>query len=170
MSETTHRILGIDPGLRATGWGVVELSRGKLFHLANGTVKTQSGDSLAARLVTLEAGLLEIVARMTPTMAAVEKTFVNRDGAATLKLGQARAIALLVPARAGLDVAEYAPNEVKKIVTGAGHADKRQIAKMVRMLLPKAVFDSEHSTDALAIAITHAYAGLRKNQLAAVAQ
>ena len=151
------RILGVDPGLRRTGWGVVTIRGNALSFEAAGTLRTQSNSDLAARLCVLHDGLDAVLRQWSPDHAAVEKTFVNRNGAATLKLGQARGIALLVPARAGLVVAEYAPTEVKKAVVGVGHADKRQIRAMVRVLLPRAVFDSDDAADALAIAITHAH-------------
>ncbi len=151
------RILGVDPGLRATGWGVVRITGNALAFEAAGTVRAPTTGDLAARLRALHDGLDDVVRAWSPDEAAVEQTFVNRDATATLKLGQARGIALLVPARAGLAVAEYAPNEVKKAVVGAGHADKRQIRAMVRVLLPRADFDSDDAADALAIAITHAH-------------
>ncbi len=151
------RILGIDPGLRSTGWGVVTVRGNALSFDAAGTLRTQSDADLAARLCVLHDGLDAVLRSWAPDHAAVEKIFVNRDGAATLKLGQARGVALLVPARAGLVVAEYAPNEVKKAVVGVGHADKGQIRAMVRVLLPRSVFDSHDAADALAIAITHAH-------------
>jgi len=128
------RIIGIDPGLRRTGWGVVETLGNSLRFIAAGTVKSDDKAALA-----------------------VEQTFVNKDAVATLKLGQARGIAMLVPALAGLEVAEYAPNAVKKAVIGVGHGEKQQIHMMVKVLMPKAVFDSEHAADALAIAICHAH-------------
>lgn len=159
MSEHARRIIGLDPGLQVMGWGVIDVVRDKLTHIANGSIATSPRCSLAERLVQLEAGLVQVIEALAPQEAAVENTFVNRDGAATLKLGQARAITLLVPARAGLTVAEYAPNEIKKIVTGAGHASKQQISTMLRMLLPQAEPANEHSADALAIAIAHAYMG-----------
>jgi crossover junction endodeoxyribonuclease RuvC len=162
MSEHTRRIIGLDPGLQVMGWGVIDVVRDKLTHIANGSIATSSRCSLAERLVQLETGLVQVMEQLKPQEAAVENTFVNRDGAATLKLGQARAITLLVPARAGLPVAEYAPNEIKKIVTGSGHASKQQITAMLRMLLPKAEPTNEHSADALAIAIAHAYTGQAK--------
>ncbi|MEL6436209.1 MAG: crossover junction endodeoxyribonuclease RuvC, partial [Pseudomonadota bacterium] len=112
---------------------------------------------LAQRLCALHDGLADVLREYQPVEAAVEATFVNKDAGATLKLGQARGIALLVPAQSGLSVAEYAPNAVKKAVVGAGHADKKQIEVMVRMLLPKATWDSEHAADALAIAICHSH-------------
>ncbi len=151
------RIIGIDPGLRATGWGVIESDGSRLAFIACGTVSSDSGDALAARLRQLHDGLSAALAAWCPREAAVEQTFVNRDAAATLKLGQARGIALLVPALAGLAVAEYAPNLVKKTVVGAGHADKTQIRAMIRHLLPRATPGTEHAADALAIAITHAH-------------
>ena len=153
----TIRILGVDPGLRRTGWGVVEVSGSTLSFVAAGTVNVAMDGSLAERLAALHDGLTEIVRRVTPDEAAVEQTFVNRDAGATLKLGQARAVALLVPALAGVSVAEYAPNAVKKAIVGAGHAEKRQIRMMIGVLLPKAVFDGDDAADALAVAITHAH-------------
>lgn len=151
------RYLGIDPGLRATGWGVVDAAGSRLCHIANGTVRSTARLTLAERLVELERGLADIVAQYAPEEAAVETAFVARDAGAALKLGQARAIALLVPARMGLAVAEYAPNQIKKSVVGAGHAGKTQIRVMVEMLLPACSIDSEHSADALAVAICHAH-------------
>ena len=151
------RIIGIDPGLRATGWGVIDLDGSALRFVAAGTVRSDAASDLADRLHAIHTGLTEILGEHAPKEAAVEQTFVNRDGSATLKLGQARGIAMLVPAQAGLTVAEYAPNAVKKTVVGAGHADKMQIRMMVRVLLPRAVFDGDDAADALAIAITHAH-------------
>lgn len=152
------RILGIDPGLRNLGWGLIESQGGKLRHLANGTCHTGKGD-LAERLLSLHRQLSEVCARFAPDTAAVEQTFVNKDAVATLKLGQARAIALLVPAQFGLSIGEYAPNQVKKTVVGVGHADKTQIQHMVKMQLPGATFDSADAADALAIAICHSFYG-----------
>jgi crossover junction endodeoxyribonuclease RuvC len=151
------RILGIDPGLRRTGWGAIEVSGNSIRFIASGSVTSDAGDQLAHRLHALFVGLVTVIEDLAPHEAAVEQTFVNRDGAATLKLGQARGIAMLVPARAGLAVAEYAPNAVKKSVVGAGHADKKQIRMMVKVLLPKAEFDSDDAADALAIALCHAH-------------
>jgi crossover junction endodeoxyribonuclease RuvC len=151
------RIIGIDPGLRRTGWGVVETSGNSLRFIAAGTIKSDDKASLAVRLRQLHDGLCEVLAAQAPSEAAVEQTFVNKDASATLKLGQARGIAMLVPALAGLDVAEYAPNAVKKAVVGVGHGEKQQIHMMVKVLMPKAAFDSEHAADALAIAICHAH-------------
>ena len=155
--SVTIRILGIDPGLRRTGWGVVAVTGNALAFLASGTVRAPLEGDLASRLATLYRGLADIVAAWHPGEAAVEQTFVNRDASATLKLGQARGIALLVPSLAGLAVAEYAPNAVKKAVVGVGHAEKAQIRAMVRVLLPKAEFDGDDSADALAVAICHAH-------------
>lgn len=154
---TTIRILGVDPGLRRTGWGIVTIQGNALAFVAAGTVKAPIDGELAHRLAALHEGLTEIVRAFQPDEAAVEQTFVNRDATATLKLGQARGIALLVPAQAGLPVAEYAPNAVKKAIVGAGHAEKVQIRAMVRVLLPRAEFDTDDAADALAIAICHAH-------------
>ena len=151
------RILGVDPGLRRTGWGVIEVAGNALAFVAAGTIKAPLDGELAGRLLALHQGLSAIVAAHRPNEAAVEQTFVNRDAAATLKLGQARGIALLVPAEAGLAVAEYAPNAVKKTIVGAGHAEKIQIRAMVRVLLPRAEFDTDDAADALAVAICHAH-------------
>lgn len=151
------RIIGIDPGLRCTGWGVIETLGSALSFVASGTLRSDAKADLASRLCQLHDGLEQVLDFHRPHEAAVEHTFVNKDASATLKLGQARGIALLVPARAGLAVAEYAPNAVKKAVIGVGHGDKRQIKLMVNMLLPKAVFDSDDAADALAIAICHAH-------------
>ena len=155
----SRRLIGLDPGLRNLGWGVIDVSRGKLIHVANGTISSNAKDDLADRLVQLMRGLEEVFETHQPEQAAVENSFVNRDGVATLKLGQARAVCLLVPARKGMKVFEYAPNFVKRSITGAGHADKHQINAMVKTLLPQAKPDSEHAADALAVAITHAHAG-----------
>lgn len=156
MTETI-RIIGIDPGLRRTGWGVVESLGNALRFVASGTVRSDEKTSLASRLCQLHDGLADVIHRMMPHEAAVEATFVNRDATATLKLGQARGIAMLVPALAGLAVAEYAPNAVKKAVIGVGHGDKKQINMMVKVLLPKATYDTDDAADALAIAICHAH-------------
>ncbi|MER8826018.1 crossover junction endodeoxyribonuclease RuvC [Mesorhizobium sp. M0938] len=156
MGETI-RIIGIDPGLRRTGWGIVESLGNSLRFVASGTVRSDDKAALATRLCQLHDGLVEILHTAMPHEAAVEQTFVNKDAAATLKLGQARGIAMLVPARAGLVVAEYAPNAVKKAVIGVGHGDKKQIHMMVKVLMPKATFDTDDAADALAIAICHAH-------------
>jgi crossover junction endodeoxyribonuclease RuvC len=159
------RIIGIDPGLRCLGWGVIEAEGPRLRHVANGQCPSGSGD-LAGRLLALHLHLSDIVARHAPEVAAVEQTFVNRDGAATLKLGQARGIAMLVPAQAGLSVAEYAPNAVKKTVVGVGHAEKRQIDHMVRLQLPGCDPAGPDAADALAVAICHAFHAQTAGRLA----
>jgi crossover junction endodeoxyribonuclease RuvC len=151
------RILGIDPGLRRTGWGMVEIAGNRLGFLACGSVTTNDRDSLALRLLAIHDGLMRIVKEFRPDEAAVEATFVNKDAKATLKLGQARGIAMVVPAKAGVLVAEYAPNLVKKSIVGAGHAEKSQIRMMIGVLLPKADPRTHDAADALAIAVTHAH-------------
>jgi crossover junction endodeoxyribonuclease RuvC len=151
------RILGIDPGLRRTGWGVIEVDGNRLIYLACGSARSDDTRSLAERLVTLHDALTQVVDEFRPDEAAVEATFVNRDAVATLKLGQARGIALVVPAKAGVTIAEYAPNLVKKTIVGAGHGDKAQIRMMLGVLLPKAAPQSHDAADALAVAITHAH-------------
>ena len=151
------RILGVDPGLRRTGWGIVVSEGNALAFVASGTIHAPLEGELAHRLLAIHRGLAAVVRDHAPDEAAVEQTFVNRDASATLKLGQARGIALLVPAEAGLAVAEYAPNAVKKTIVGAGHAEKQQIRAMVRVLLPRATFDSDDAADALAVAICHAH-------------
>jgi crossover junction endodeoxyribonuclease RuvC len=151
------RILGIDPGLRRTGWGVVTIEGNRLSFIACGSLATDDKASLAERLLAIHDGLRQVVEEHAPDEAAVEATFVNRDAVATLKLGQARGIAMLVPAIAGLRVAEYAPNLVKKTIVGAGHSEKAQIRMMIGVLLPKADPRTHDAADALAIAITHAH-------------
>lgn len=150
------RVIGIDPGLRNLGWGVIDITGTRLGHVGNGVCHS-AGDDLAARLLSLHIQLSEIVTIYAPDAAAVEQTFVNKDGAGTLKLGQARGIAILVPAQAGLAVGEYAPNKVKKTVVGVGHADKNQVAHMVRLQLPGVDLAGPDAADALAIAICHAH-------------
>lgn len=150
------RVIGIDPGLRRTGWGVIDVLGGRLRHVGNGICLSDGGD-LAQRLCSLHDQLTEVIRRHRPDTAAVEQTFVNKDAAGTLKLGQARGIALLVPAQAGLRVAEYAPNAIKKVVVGVGHAQKAQVAHMVRLQLPGVAFAGPDAADALAIALCHAH-------------
>lgn len=150
------RVLGIDPGLRNLGWGVIDVVGARITHVANGICHS-AGDELAPRLLSLHTQLSEVVRCYNPDHAAVEQTFVNKDAVATLKLGQARGIALLVPAQAGLDVGEYAPNAVKKAVVGVGHADKGQVDHMVRLQLPGVVITGPDAADALAVAICHAH-------------
>ncbi|WP_332065758.1 crossover junction endodeoxyribonuclease RuvC [Bartonella sp. CB189] len=154
MAETI-RIIGIDPGLRRTGWGVIDLSGSRLQFVAAGTVLSDARCDLSSRLYQLYQGLSGVLHQFMPNEASVENVFVNKDAMATLKLGQARAIALLVPAQANLPVFEYAPNKVKKSVIGVGHGDKEQIHMMVKVLLPRAKFDSSDAADALALALCH---------------
>ncbi|RNF33003.1 crossover junction endodeoxyribonuclease RuvC [Paracoccus methylarcula] len=158
------RVLGIDPGLRNMGWGMISVDGPRLRHLGNGVIRTtgdRAGDGsaqdLGARLSALFRGLSAVIAEYRPDAAAVEQTFVNKDAAGTLKLGQARGIALLAPAEAGITVGEYAPNAVKKTVVGVGHAGKEQVQHMVRVQLPGVLFDGPDAADALAIAICHAH-------------
>ena len=151
------RIIGIDPGLRHTGWGVIETLGNNLKFIAAGTVRSNDKCDLASRLSQLYEGLCGVLHQFMPAEAAVEQTFVNKDATATLKLGQARGIALLAPAQAGLPVAEYAPNSIKKAVIGVGHGEKQQIHMMVKVLMPRASFDTSDAADALAIAICHAH-------------
>ncbi len=162
------RIIGIDPGLRRTGWGVLESLGSSLRFIAAGTLRSDAKLTLASRLCQLYDGLEAVLHQHAPHEAAVEATFVNKDAAATLKLGQARGIALVAPARVGLSVAEYAPNAVKKAVIGVGHGDKQQIKVMVDMLLPKATYDSDDAADALAVAICHAHQRGSANQRAII--
>ncbi len=150
-------IIGIDPGLRSTGWGVIEAEGTRLSYVADGSVHSQTDAPLATRLMQIHTQLADVIKNFSPDEAAIEETFVNKDARATLKLGQARGVAMLAPALAGLSVAEYAPNVVKKSVVGSGHADKDQVKHMVRVLLPRAEMNTADSTDALAIAICHAH-------------
>ncbi len=150
------RILGVDPGLRTLGWGVIESRGSRLTHVANGLCRSGEG-ALADRLLALYRQLSAVVAAHTPEAAAIEQTFVNKDGAGTLKLGQARGVALLALAQAGLEVGEYAPNRVKKTVVGVGHAEKAQVDHMVRLQLPGCAPEGPDAADALAIAICHAH-------------
>jgi crossover junction endodeoxyribonuclease RuvC len=151
------RILGIDPGLRRTGWGIVVQDGNKLGFIASSVIVPDDKLEMAARLRVLHDGLQDVIARFSPDEAAVEETFVNANPQSALKLGQARGVALLAPALSGLPVAEYAANVVKKSITGAGHAEKQQIRHMIKVLLPKAEIGSEDAADALAIAICHAH-------------
>jgi crossover junction endodeoxyribonuclease RuvC len=157
------RLLGLDPGLRHTGWGVIDVVGNRLRHVANGAVDSDSALPLAQRLVQIADGLARVIADHRPDEAAIEETFVNRNATSTLRLGHARGVAMLAPATAGLPVSEYSANQVKKAVVGAGHATKEQIAMMVRTLLPGCEFASPDAADALAVAICHAhYAATRR--------
>jgi len=160
------RVIGFDPGLRRTGWGVVDVSGSRLSHVANGICGSEGAD-LASRLAHLHVEIERVVLTYRPDQAAVEHTFVNKDAAGTLKLGQARAISLLVPAQQGLPVAEYAPNAIKKAVVGVGHADKAQIQHMVKLLLPGVTLAGPDAADALAVAICHAWAAAAGGRMAA---
>ncbi len=151
------RLLGLDPGLRHTGWGVIDVAGNRLSHVADGVVHSRDGKTLAERLVDLFRELNRVLDRYDPVEAAVEETFVNKNPASTLKLGVARGVVLLVPAERGMPVFEYSANLVKKSVVGAGHADKQQVEMMVRRLLPGATLDAPDAADALAVAICHAH-------------
>ncbi|MGK9167807.1 crossover junction endodeoxyribonuclease RuvC [Inquilinus limosus] len=151
------RILGLDPGLRHTGWGILDVDGNRLRYVADGSVDSDDKADLATRLVQLHDGLAEVLRAWAPDEAAVEETFVNKNPTSTLKLGLARGVVLLVPAKARLRVAEYGANHIKKSVVGAGHADKTQVQHMVRMLLPGATFRTPDAADALAVAICHAH-------------
>jgi crossover junction endodeoxyribonuclease RuvC len=166
MRGAPVRIIGIDPGLRRTGWGVVESDGVRLSYVASGLITSGAGVDLAYRLRELFEGIASVIASYKPEEAAVEETFVNDNARATLKLGQARGMALLAPALGGLAVSEYPPNLVKKSVVGAGHAEKRQIQVMIGFLLPKARIESADEADALAIAICHANHRQAKMRLA----
>ena len=151
------RILGLDPGLRRTGWGLIRAEGARLTWLADGCLASADGAALPSRLAELYDALAELIDAHAPDAAAVEETFVNQNPTSTLKLGTARGVVLLAPARAGLPVAEYPANLVKKSVVGAGHASKTQMGMMVRTLLPAAEARSEDAVDALAVAICHAH-------------
>ena len=151
------RLIGFDPGLRSTGWGVIDADGNRLSHVANGTVKSDGDAPLEERLRQIHVGLIDVLAAWRPAAAAVEETFVNKNPGSTLKLGQVRGVVLLAPALAGVKVHEYAPNLIKKSVVGTGHAAKVQIHAMVRRLLPGVRIGSEDAADALAVAICHAH-------------
>ena len=152
------RILGLDPGLRRTGWGIVAVDGARLTHVAHGVIKPDETADFAIRLLTLFEALCEVIAAHAPDEAAVEETFVNNNASSTLKLGHARACCLIAPARAGLPVAEYAATVVKKAVVGTGGADKAQVGFMIRRLLPAAGETTADAADALAVAVAHAHA------------
>ncbi|MEM6939648.1 MAG: crossover junction endodeoxyribonuclease RuvC [Pseudomonadota bacterium] len=163
------RVIGIDPGLRNLGWGVIDVVQSRVRHVANGICRSEGAD-LSLRLLSLHGQLTEVFDRYRPTAAAVEQTFVNKDGAGTLKLGQARGIALLVPAQAGVLVGEYAPNTVKKTVVGVGHAAKEQVAHMVLVQMPGVQLAGPDAADALAVALCHAHARPSQALAAALAR
>jgi crossover junction endodeoxyribonuclease RuvC len=167
--QTATRIIGIDPGLRRCGWGIIETLGNRLTFIAAGTVTPPTAGSLAERLAALHAGLVEVLDRHNPDEAAVEETFVNAGARSALILGQARGVALLTPAMRGLLVAEYAANLVKKSVVGTGHAEKEQVQLMVKTLMPAADFKGADAADALAIAICHAHHRVANMRLRATA-
>ena len=151
------RIIGLDPGLRNTGWGVIESEGSRLSYVADGAVHSDADASLAERLLQIHSQLISVLREFLPDEAAIEETFVNKDARATLKLGQARGAVMLAPAICKIPVSEYAPNVIKKTVVGAGHAEKDQVKHMVKLLLPRAAMKTADSVDALAIAICHAH-------------
>lgn len=171
-TATTVRVLGLDPGLRHTGWGIVDVTGNRLSHVADGAIHSTDALPLADRLVQLHAALVKVVDAYRPDEAAVEETFVNANAASALKLGQARAVSLLVPALAGLPVAEYPNNQVKKAVVGQGRAEKTQVQAMIRILLPGCLIATPDAADALAVAICHAHyrTWADKQALAALAE
>jgi crossover junction endodeoxyribonuclease RuvC len=164
------RLLGLDPGLRVTGWGVIAVDGNRLSHVADGAVAVDSDASLAERLAALHHGLVRVLGDFAPDEAAVEETFVNRNPASTLKLGQARGVVMLAPALAGVPVYEYPTNLVKKSVVGAGHAAKKQIGMMVKTLLPGAALKTADAADALAVAICHAHHRASARRVAAATE
>jgi crossover junction endodeoxyribonuclease RuvC len=166
----TIRILGLDPGLARMGWGVIDLTGTRLAHVAHGVIVSDARLDLGRRLLVLHGALSEVIAELRPAAIAVEQAFVHKDPSAALKLGHARAVALLAAAHAQLEIAEYTPNHIKKCVVGAGHADKAQVQAMVRRLLPTARVEAADAADALACAIAHAHlSGTRAKIAAALA-
>jgi len=158
------RILGLDPGLSAMGWGVIEVSGSRLGHVAHGVIATKPASGLGVRLMLLHRALVEIIQSHGPTAIAVEQAFVAKDPQAALKIGHARAVALLAAAEAGLEIAEYAPNHIKKCVVGAGHAGKEQVQFMVKRLLPACGVTQADAADALAAAIAHAHSSTARTR------
>lgn len=164
------RILGLDPGLALMGWGVIDMDGTRLSHVAHGVIATKTAEGLGPRLMRLHGALEAVIAEHRPAAIAVELAFVHKDPSAALKLGHARAVALLAAAQAGLDIAEYAPNHIKKCIVGAGHAGKEQVQAMVRRLLPQCRVEQADAADALAAAITHAHlSGTRARIMASLA-
>jgi crossover junction endodeoxyribonuclease RuvC len=164
---TSIRIVGFDPGLSRTGWGVIVSEGSRLGHIAHGVIVTKATLSLGQRLAVLHEGIRAVLAGHAPQAVAVEQAFVAKDPVAALKLGHARAIALLAAAEAGLSIAEYAPNHIKKSVVGVGHADKLQVQAMVKRLLPAARCEAADAADALACAIAHAHLARTNARIAA---
>jgi crossover junction endodeoxyribonuclease RuvC len=163
----TIRILGLDPGLAQMGWGVIDVSGSRLAHVAHGVIATKAASGLGVRLMTLHRELALVIQNHGPTAIAVEQAFVARDPQAALKIGHARAVALLAAAQAGLEIAEYAPNHIKKCVVGAGHAGKEQVQFMVKRLLPTCGVTQADAADALAAAIAHAHLSTTRARMAA---
>jgi len=151
------RIIGIDPGLNNTGWGIIEKDQNQLRYVASGVIRPDAKADIGARLYTIDDQLDHVISLYKPHTAAIEETFINKSGSSSLKLGMARGVAFVAPSRAGIAVAEYGANKVKKSVVGAGHADKNQIQMMIKILLPKSQCQSADEADALAIAICHAH-------------
>ncbi len=170
MAAAGRRILGLDPGLQRTGWGVIVTDGNRLTHVANGVIMTEAKAPTPERLSQIDRGIEAVIAEHRPDEAAVEETFLNRNPGTTLKLGLARGVVLLTPARAGLPVAEYAAKEVKKSLVGYGSADKAQVAAMAARLLPGVEFANEDAADALAVAICHAHASAVTNRWEAAVQ
>ena len=164
---TAIRILGLDPGLARMGWGVIEVTGSRLGHVAHGVIATKPAAGLAYRLMALHQALGEIIQSHGPTAIAVEQAFVAKDPSAALKIGHARAVALLAAAQAGLEIAEYAPNQIKKCVVGAGHAGKEQVQFMVKRLLPACGVTKADAADALAAAIAHAHLSTTRARMVA---
>jgi len=163
-----RRLIGLDPGLRATGWGVIEVVGNRLSHVANGVVKADTEGEMASRLRQLFEGLMQVLEDWEPCAAAVESVFVNKDQGSSLKLGQARGVVLLAPALRRIPVAEYAPNQVKKALVGVGHADKTQMRAMVGRLMPGCAIAGADAADALGVAICHAHSAPAQQVLVAV--
>lgn len=159
-------IIGIDPGLNNTGWGIIEQNQNALTYVASGVIKPNAKLPLAQRLYMIDSELDKVISLYKPNTSAIEETFINKSGSSSLKLGMARGVAFIAPARHGIDVGEYSPNKIKKSVVGAGHASKDQIQMMVKILLPKADFKSEDEADALAIAICHAHHACNEKRIA----
>lgn len=163
----TIRILGLDPGLAQMGWGVIDVCGSRLSHVAHGVIATKTAAGLGVRLMTLHRELALVIQTHTPASIAVEQAFVARDPQAALKIGHARAVALLAAAQAGLEIAEYAPNHIKKCVVGAGHAGKEQVQFMVKRLLPACGVTQADAADALAAAIAHAHLSTTRARMVA---
>ncbi len=161
------RIFGIDPGLQRTGWGIVDMAGNRLSHISHGVIKTDTKADTADRLTHIYEELVKMITLWQPTHAAIEETFVSKNPASSLKLGLARGVAMMAPAKAGLRVAEYPANLVKKSVVGAGHAEKEQVQAMIRVLLP-GVDASHDAADALAVAICHAHHGATREKLGGI--